>query len=157
MNDLSELHLGVFVAAFAVYAVFIAVASSFLLSWLGGWNALAKRFRTKQAFPTHRRVMQRGQFRRLVSYSIMTIGSDTEGIYLSVFLITHLGHPHLFVPWAEIEVEAPKRSLFSNLQTLHLGPERIPLRLRAALVEFLLEAKSAAAPAIDEAPTTTNE
>jgi len=152
MYDFPQLHLGTFIAAFAVYFILIGVTSSFLLSRLGGWGSLAKRYRTARALPAHRRSFQRGQMRSLISYSVLTTASDAEGLYLSILLLTRLGHPHLFVPWAEIEVEAPQRKFFSNVQTLLLGPERIPLRLRESLVDFLLAGKGASEQRIDEQP-----
>ena len=126
----------------AGFIVFWALVSC-IISIAGGWWKLAQQYRTEQPLPAHRRTTQRGQMRFMVGYNnVLTIASDAEGLYLGVFFLFRIGHPRLFLPWAGVEVEAPKRSLFTTWQTLRLGPDRIPLRLRASLVDFLLAGKA---------------
>lgn len=73
--------------------------------------------------------------------NVLTLASDPEGLYLGVMILFRMGHPNLFVTWSEIEFEEPKQWLFYKVQTLRLGPDRTPLRLRVSLVDFLLVGK----------------
>lgn len=71
--------------------------------------------------------------------SVLTLASDAEGIYMGVMVLFRIGHPRLFIPWGQIQVEEPRRWLFFMAQRLYLGPDRIPLRLRMRPAQFLLE------------------
>jgi hypothetical protein len=78
----------------------------------------------------------------MVGYNnVLTVASDSEGIYLGVLFLFRIAHPPLFIPWSEIEIETPQKKFFVSVQKLRLGPDRIPLRLRTKLVEFLQSEK----------------
>ncbi len=144
MDILSQLHLGYFVAAFAAYAIVIGAAACLLIARFGGWSTLAVRYRTERPLPTHQRRFQSGRMRTSISYNnILTVASDQQGIVLGLPFFMRLAHPRLFIPWAEIEIEEPKQWFFLSVQTLIVGPDRVPLRLHASLVDFLLKAKAA--------------
>ena len=156
MDVLSQMHLGYFLAAFVVYFLAIGVASCYLVARLGGWSTLARQYRTEQPLPAHKRRFQSGKMRASMSYNnILTVASDVAGLYLDVPSIMRLGHPRLFVPWAVIEIDGPKRRFFRDVQTLNLGPERTPLCLRVTLVEFLLAGKGESQSPVDEQPNST--
>jgi hypothetical protein len=143
MDVLSQLHLGYFVVVFAAYFLVIGVAACLLIARFGGWSALAARYRTERLFPAHQRRFQSGRMRTSISYNnILTVASDQQGIILGLPFFLRLAHPRLFIPWAEIEIEEPTQWFFLSVQTLLLGPERVPLRLRTSLVDFLLKAKA---------------
>jgi hypothetical protein len=143
MEEFIQHHPVLFAVGFAVYFVVLWAAVSCIVSLTGGWWGLAQRYRTERPFPAHKRRMQNGQMRLAVGYhNVLTLASDAEGIYLGVVFLFRLGHPRLFLPWTGVEIEAPKRWLFSNVQTLRLGPDRIPLRLRVTLVDFLRASKT---------------
>src|ERR1035437_4807275 len=144
MEEFARQHPAVFPAAFPGFFVVLWVAVGCIVRMVGGWWGLAQRYRTERPFPDHRRRMQNGQMRSAVGYNnVLTLASDPEGFYMGVMFFFRLGHPRLFIPWADIEIEAPKRWLFFKVQTLRLGPDRIPLRLREPLVDFLLVGKGA--------------
>jgi len=135
-------HPGLYGVGFASCFVVLWVVSGFLVGLASGWQILAERYRTELEYPVHRRRMQSAQMRALIGYNnVLTLGSDMEGIYLGMPFLFRIGHPRLFVPWAEIEIEAPKRWLLFEVQTLRLGVNRIPLRLRVSLVDFLLASR----------------
>jgi hypothetical protein len=80
--------------------------------------------------------------RRLTGYRhVLNVGSDRIGVYLGVLFLFRVGHPPLFIPWTDIIVEQPKTWFFFRVQTMRLGPNEIPLKLRRSVVEFLLEGK----------------
>jgi len=133
----------------AVGVVILWAVVSYIVSFAGGWWKLAQRYRSERPLPAHRRAMQKGQMRFGSRYkSVLTLASDSEGIYLGVMYLFRPGHPPLFVPWTEVEVEAPKRSLFTTTQVLRLGRDRIPLKLRESLVDFLLAGKADPGPGL---------
>lgn len=130
---------------FPLAAVVFAIMAwmALVLSWLSGWRSLAKRYRTEREFPVYRRQMQTAAMKGGIRYSnIVTAGSDAEGLYLRLPAILSLGQPPLFVPWADIQVDDPTESLFVKRQTLRLGPDGIPLRVRESLAEFLLAGRN---------------
>jgi len=144
MDVLSQIHLGFFLLAFAVYFLAIGGASCYLVARLGGWGTLGRMYHTERSLPAHKRRFQSGTMRASMGYNnILTAASDAAGVYLDLPWFMHLGHPRLYVPWAEIEISEPTRWFFRDVQTLSLGPEQVPLRLRVTLVNYLLEGKSA--------------
>jgi hypothetical protein len=138
MQDFINAHPALSLAGFAVYFVLLWTAISFMIAFAGGWRRLAQRYRTQLPFPAYKRRFQSGYFRLIVGYrSVLTLASDTNGIHLGVVFPFRLGHPRLFIPWSDIQIEPTERWLFLTRQTLRFGPTQIPLRLRASLVEFL--------------------
>ena len=124
--------------AAAAFFVGVWVVAVVLVSLLSGWWGLAEQYRTETPFPARMRRFQRGQMRWRTNYgNILTVVSDSRGLYLSVMFLFRLGHPPLFISWADISFEDPNLWLFFSMQRLRLGPDRIPLRLRESLVDFL--------------------
>ena len=123
---------------------------SFLLSYVAGWPALARQFRCKSKFLGKKWHMRSGQFRWGLSYnSILTVGSNETGLYLSVFLPFRLGSPPLLIPWNQISVTR-KRILWLDFVELSLGKQLgIPLKLKAGLAAKI---RDAAGPSWPEQP-----
>jgi hypothetical protein len=131
---------------FSLSAVGLAVVAwmGLVLSWLSGWRSLAERYRTEREFPAHRRRMQSAMMQGGIGYNnILTLGSDAAGLYLRLPAVFRFGQPPLFVPWTDIAVDDPTEVLFQTRQTLRLGPDAIPLRVRMRLAQFLLEGRGA--------------
>jgi hypothetical protein len=127
---------------FAIFSVGSVIPVLWIVGFFSGWHALSRRYRNEMPFPAHRRTMQSGTMRGGASYNnVLRLGSDSGGIYLGMPFFFRIGHPQLFIPWHEIEVEEPRRWFFVTVQTLRLGPERIPLRLRQPVVDFLRQGR----------------
>ena len=115
-----------------------------VVSLVSGWRSLAERYRTEREFPEHKRRMQSAQMRVGANYNnILTLASDAEGLYMGLTINMFPGHPRLFIPWADVVTEEPRRYLFLMVRMFRLGPSGIPLRVRESLAEFLLEGKAA--------------
>lgn len=139
MQSFLNPHSALFALGFAAYFVLLWCAIGLLLSAIGGWKTLAKTYRTERPFPANTLRLRSGTMRRGIGYhSALTLGSDAEGLYLRVFLLFRLGHPRLFIPWKDISVGQPGKNFFLPIQTLRLGPSRVPLTLRPDLVQRLL-------------------
>jgi hypothetical protein len=138
MNDWLRQNPALPPPAFAVFFVLLWLVICFIVSLMSGWSSLAQQYRTERPFPAHTRRFQRGVMRWTAKYNgVLTVGSDSEGIYLGVLFLFRLGHPPLFIPWRDVQIGEPTSWFFIMVQTLKLGPDQIPLRLRESLVDFL--------------------
>jgi hypothetical protein len=136
-------HPGLYAVGFAGYFVVLWISVSWIVGRVGGWRNLGDQYQTERPFPAHTKRMQSGQMRAAMSYNhVLALGSDDAGIYLGVLFLFRLGNPPLFIPWPDIVIDEPKDWLIFKVQRLYLGPNRIPLRLRKSLVDYLQAGKS---------------
>jgi hypothetical protein len=125
-----------------------------LISWLGGWAALARSYLLTTEFDG-----RRWRFRSVVvchaanplrhaSYaSCVTLGSNVRGLYRAVFPLFRIGHPPLFIPWADVRISKHEGMLFSYLEFRFVRVEDVRLRLRPGLGGEVAAAGGLAAPA----------
>lgn len=86
-------------------------AVCFATSALGGWHSLARHYRQLRSFDGKRWHSSSGSM-GLASYSLfLTVGADSEGLFLAVSFPLRLGHPPLFIPWSEVASIEPYRFL----------------------------------------------
>ena len=91
---------------------------SLAAAWLSGWLSLGKNYRNKNEF-TGKRWNFRVAAVGIVSYNIwLTAGANAEGLFLSLPRPFRIGHPPLFVPWADITM-TPYKLMFSQLVRIH--------------------------------------
>lgn len=86
-------------------ALFITiwVAVSLILSFVGGWRALAREYRALQPVADGAWVERRGLLSGSARYkNVLRLGANDEGVSLSVALPFRIGHPPLFFPWADL-------------------------------------------------------
>lgn len=101
--------LPVLFALVLVLALWCAIC--FVSSALGGWRSLARHYRQLRPFGGKRWHFSSGSM-GLASYSFfLTVGASQEGLFLAVPFPLRIGHPPLFIPWSEVEIE-PHRFLF---------------------------------------------
>ncbi len=126
---------------FPAYFLAIWLLVSAVISFIGGWTTLAKRFRLSGAFVGQRWTGQSGQMRWIAGYSrCLTVGVSNEGLYLATMPLFRFRHPPLLVPWNEIAI-AQRRILFFRFVRFSLGHELgIPLHLKWKLAEKLRRA-----------------
>lgn len=142
MQEFETQHPAMFVVCAFAGSAILWVGIGVVISLVSGWRSLAGRYRTEREFPEHKRRMQSARMRAFTGYNnILTLSSDAEGITMGMTVNLFPGHPRLFVSWADVVVEEPKRTLWVTMRTLRLGPGGIPLRLSEGLVQFLLETK----------------
>lgn len=117
-------------------ALFLGIAA--LLSYLGGWSALAKQFRLMGVFAGVRWKMQSGHMRGFAGYNnCLTVGCSPEGLYIAMIPLFRFRHPPLLVPWHEIAVSR-RKIIFWDYVRLGLGRELdIPFTVRPKLAENL--------------------
>lgn len=139
---------------FPLYFVVIWLLVSAIISFVGGWTALAKRFRFTGEFEGARWKGQSGQMRLITSYhNCLTLGCSREGLYLAVMPLFRFRHPPLLIPWDEIAVSR-RRLLFMPYVRFQLGRGLdIPLWVREKVGEKLRYAAGERWPIEQLAPT----
>ena len=98
---------------FVPFFILVWCACSLLLARLGGWSALAIKFRATQAplgekFTFCAAKIGRGQY-----VGIITAIKSQSGLYLSVIAPWRLGHPPILIPWAELKNARVSRRFWS--------------------------------------------
>src|SRR5690242_14334549 len=96
-----ERHL--WIVVFPVFFVVAFLVISVLMSWIGGWGALARKFRSSSEFRGEKQTGQTIRMRWRAGYNYcVTIGCDATGLYLEMNWLYRFQHPPLFIPWGEI-------------------------------------------------------
>ncbi len=127
------------IVLFCVIGVF---AVSFLISFMTGWFALARRFR-KQSDP-YGEVRSAGPFfytvymRAWSHYSsVIRLIAASDALYVSILFPFRIGHPPLRIPWDEIRFSRTKY-FFRPYIVLTLGnQEQIPMRISLRMARNL--------------------
>jgi hypothetical protein len=93
----------------ALFAIGLWVVTCFFISLLTGWFELGRTYRAAQPFDGTSWRFQDAQFRMLSHYNkVLTVGANSQGLSLAVFLPFRVGHPPLFIPWQDISVRPGK-------------------------------------------------
>lgn len=121
---------------FYVLAVWLLVSA--IISFIGGWTTLAKRFRSDSPFTGELVKNQSGNMRWIAGYgNCLTVGSNRAGLYLATKPLFRFRHPSLLIPWSEIVITR-KRILFFPVVRFGLSRDLdIPLWIRAKLADRL--------------------
>ena len=125
-------------AAIAFLLFFIAMWCSvcLLLARIGGWSALATKFRAVEQ-PAGERFRFCSAKIGIAAYrsAITAIKSDT-GLHLSVLALLRLGHSAILIPWSEMKNPRAKRVLGASWVDVTVStPSIITVRLPAKIVE----------------------
>lgn len=122
--------------SFIFGAVWFVVCA--VVSYVGGWATLASRYRCQSDFVGERWPFQNGWMRWTVHYgNCLTVGGNSEGLYLAVFTPFRFGHPPLLIPWGEITITR-RQFLFIRWVRFEIGRElHIPLSIRTTLARRL--------------------
>ena len=98
---------------FILFFIVLWISVSMLISVIGGWRSLSGDYRANFPYDGKKLRMKSVSMRWGTSYSnCVTIGANKEGLYLSVLPIFRIGHPTLFIPWADISTEEGKQLFF---------------------------------------------
>jgi hypothetical protein len=127
--------------------VFLWLVVSVVLSYTGGWAALARKFRSQATFNGSKWRGESGYMRGIAHYNhCLVIGANPEGLYLSVFFLFRVSHPPLLIPWNEVTF-SKSRVFFVAMVCLQLGREHpVPLSIRESLANKIREASGSAWP-----------
>jgi hypothetical protein len=114
--------------------LFLWVVVSFVISYTGGWAALAGKFRYRGKFNGPKWRGQSGKMRGLARYrNCLVVGGNPEGLYLAVFFPFRMAHPPMFIPWNEVTL-TKSRVWFVPMVRFQLGRElSVPFWIRESL------------------------
>lgn len=123
--------------AFLVGFPLMWMAVMFLLSQIGGWSTLARRYRATQPFAGN---TQRGCSANvgMVGYNkTLIVGANELGLHLAVPKIFAFKHPALFIPWTEIRARRGK-VLFIPTVNFEIGQQpMVTLRMHRRFADPL--------------------
>jgi hypothetical protein len=136
-----------FVVADFLLISLIWLLGSFVVSYIGGWFSLARKFRSRAPFTGSKWGGESGMMRGFGHYrNCLVIGASPTGLYLAVFFLFRVAHPPLLIPWNEVTLSRG-RKFFMNMVRFQLGRENpIPLSIRESLVGKLKAAAGNAWP-----------
>jgi len=75
-----------------------------MLSIIGGWNALAGKYKVKDWQCNNKWRFQSMKANAVEYSNCVTFGADSEHIYLRVIFFLRLFHPPLAIPYAELKL-----------------------------------------------------
>ena len=135
--------------AFIIVIVLVAwyVGTTVLRSEIGGWGSLAKEYRCLEPFNGISWKRESARLRGVTFYrGYLTVGADSQGLFLSVHPFYRLAHPPLFIPWREISISR-RKIIWIKQVTFRLGHElRIPLTMGEGLAQRLQTAAGSSWP-----------
>ena len=77
---------------------------------------MARDYRANSLFDGQKLWLKSATMRRWTNYNnCVNIGANNYGLYLSVLPLFRVGHPPLFIPWADISTEAASRRLLPDI------------------------------------------
>jgi hypothetical protein len=101
-----------------------------LLGYLSGWWALARVYRLHGHFEGTRRPFRRVSVGGIRYNGSITVGTNSEGLYLAMFSLFRSGHPPLFIPWSDVSAKVVKGwfwTRYLELQFAHVHGVRVRL------------------------------
>ncbi|MDZ8029850.1 hypothetical protein [Nostoc sp. DedSLP04] len=99
------------------------------------WNRLAKLYSTQEAQPQNFSRMQSGSVGLVYYKGTLNVGTNSQGIYLSIFPLFSFGLTPLLIPWSAISKIEPANQLFIERFRLYLGSPKVKLILSKDILE----------------------
>ena len=94
---------------FLVFFVIMWIFIGFLIGQISGWGQLSRYYRLTQPFDGERWRFRSARMRFATKYNgCLTIGANTQGLYVAVLFLFRPGNPPLFIPWQDISVSTGK-------------------------------------------------
>jgi hypothetical protein len=126
----------VIIIGFPLFFVPLSCGVCRLLSTIGGWDRLAEKYPGSPT-PTGTRFSMQGGRVGCVNYNgCLTIHTSPDGLHLAVWKIFRVGHPPLFISWADIHHAAARRVFWSESVVFEVGaPSIAKLQLSKKIFE----------------------
>ncbi len=116
------------------------VAISLLISRISGWATVARYYRSLEPFQGERLRVQSAALRWKTGYNnCLTVGTNDFGLYLSVFFILRVGHPNLFIPWADISAVCRRGFLSAYVEFQFRQTPTVPFRVSERLGRRIIQ------------------
>jgi hypothetical protein len=116
-----------------------------LISTAGGWRRLSLDYRAAAPFDGKKLWFKSAGMRYWTNYNnCLIVGANPYGLYLAVLPIFRVGHPPLFISWAEISTEAGSRRFFGDFVKFKFARQPdVPVLLSKKLAARILRMKAA--------------
>ena len=125
-------------ALFPFFFVAMWLGVTFLLSAMGGWRKLAEHYSTSGGFTGKRFRFRSAQLGGYVNYGgCLTLGSDSQGLYLAVLPFFRMAHPPLLIPWNDIGAREARSWFFPAIELEFTKAPAASVRLPRRLAEAL--------------------
>jgi hypothetical protein len=106
------------------------IAISLFLSLVGGWQALAQKYRAPERIHGERFWLKSAGMRWGVGYrSALNFGVDVQGLFVSIVPIFRIGHPPLFIPWSDISFTRQRQWLLDGVRISFRKNPGVPILL----------------------------
>lgn len=99
------------------------------LAWVGGWQRLTEKYRSRQDFRGKIHSFVSGSFGWVRYRSALRVGWSEEGIFFSVFFLSRVGHDPLLIPWEVIQKAELKKGFFGPALYLHIEQENVRIKI----------------------------
>ncbi len=93
----------------------------FVLAHVGGWSALAARYRATTPPDGIRHSMVRGAVGAVEYNGALNVSVGAAGLHLSVFRLLKLAHPDLFIPWEAVTAREDRKLFLGENVRLSIG------------------------------------
>lgn len=114
------------VAGFAIVFPLMWCFVVWLLSQIGGWSRLARRYTAGDRIVSGQRFNSVTGMVGGVSYRhVLTVHLNTEGFFIEPFVLFRIAHPRLFIPWGEVTARSPFRVLWWQSERLTIGAPKV--------------------------------
>ena len=117
-----------------------------LLSWIGGWHALARKYKSRKESSGKRFSfvsMGLGRGFGPVSYrSCLFVRIDPVGLSISVFPLFRLLHPRLYIPWNDVADCRKERFFFVPCTALYVAEPKVRMLFYGRIAKELYELRS---------------
>ncbi len=114
----------------------------FMISRIGGWNAMAAKYRANQP-PEGAKFRMRSAKVGLARYNnTLTLHGSVEGLHLAVMPLFRAAHPPIFLPWAVCRNPKPNKLMWLETVTFEVGVPKlttltIPKEVFDAMQDFV--------------------
>jgi len=112
-----------------------------ILRYVSGWASLARVYRTRREYSGKRQWFRSGSLNRVNFNNCLTIGTNSDGLYLSTLFPFSLAFPALLIPWQEVTATTSKVLIFSYMSFHFQQAPSITFSVSEKLGQQLLLAK----------------
>jgi hypothetical protein len=132
-------HVQTLPAEFLILSVSMWFAIGAVLSLIGGWWSLVRRF-TASERPTTRLKLTSARVGATNYNNCLYVAYAPEGIYLRVVFLFRFLHPPLLIPWSAVRWRGRKKPLLFSWDVLEIeGPSATTIQIRLPVPQEYLE------------------
>ena len=119
-----------------IYIIFLTFSTIVMIFlFRHDWNRLANLYSTQEAPPQNFSRMNSGSVGLVYYKGTLNVGTNSQGIYLSIFPLFSFGLTPLLIPWSAIRKIEPANQLFIERFRLYLSSPKVKLILSKDILE----------------------